>query len=155
MVNQLPPGFTHSKFKHSDVPVFQLTLHSLLSLFAQRVSENPCEIRSFRTLSKNNRVYPNNSQPGTRSIHQARITRLLRPGRAVSALSFACFAVSSPRLASHESPITSHESPVTGSHPPVPNRTDSHTLQHVYTPCAILPFLHSGDRPFLPPWRPS
>jgi hypothetical protein len=37
----------------------------------------------------------------------------------------------------------------------VPNRTDGYTLQRVYTPCAILPFLHSGDRPFLPPWRPS
>src|SRR5712664_2692622 len=49
----------------------------------------------------------------------------------------------------------SHESPVTGSHPPVPNCTDGHTLQRVYTPCAILPFLRSGDRPFLPPWRPS
>ncbi len=49
----------------------------------------------------------------------------------------------------------SHESPVTGSHPPVPNCTDGHTLQRVYTPCAILPFLLSGDRPFLLPWRPS
>src|SRR5260370_2191732 len=49
----------------------------------------------------------------------------------------------------------SHESPVTGSHPPVPNCTDGHTLQRVYTPYAILPFLHSADRPFLPPRRSS
>src|SRR5712664_1943647 len=50
---------------------------------------------------------------------------------------------------------TSHQSPVTGSHPPVPNCTDGHTLQRVYTPCAILPFLLSADRPFLPPRRSS
>jgi hypothetical protein len=47
-------------------------------------------------------------------------------------------------------PVTSH-----GFSSPVPNCTDGYTLQRVYTPCAILPFLRSGDRPFLPPWRPS
>jgi len=50
---------------------------------------------------------------------------------------------------------TSHESPVPGSHPPVPNSTDGRTLQRVHTPCAILPFLRSADRPFLPPRRSS
>ena len=50
-------------------------------------------------------------------------------------------------------PVTSHQSRVL--HPPVPNRTDGHTLQPVHTPCAILPFLLSGDRPFLPPRRSS
>jgi hypothetical protein len=37
---------------------------------------------------------------------------------------------------------------------PVPNRTDDYALPAVYSRCAILPFLCSGDRPFLPPWRP-
>ena len=37
---------------------------------------------------------------------------------------------------------------------PVPNRTDDYGLPDVYSRCAILAFLRSGDRPFLPPWRP-
>ncbi|SRR5882724_11868304 len=41
------------------------------------------------------------------------------------------------------------------SAPPVPNRTDASSLPHLYCRCAILPFLRSGDRPFLPPWRSS
>jgi len=41
------------------------------------------------------------------------------------------------------------------SAPPVLNRTDDSTPPHIYNRCAILPSLRSGDRPFLPPWRPS
>ncbi len=37
---------------------------------------------------------------------------------------------------------------------PVPNCTDHSTLPHIYSRCAILPSPRSGDRPFLPPWRP-
>jgi hypothetical protein len=37
---------------------------------------------------------------------------------------------------------------------PVPNRTDDYGLPDVYSRCAILAFLRSGDRPFLPPRRP-
>jgi hypothetical protein len=37
---------------------------------------------------------------------------------------------------------------------PVLNRTDDYGLPDVYSRCAILAFLCSGDRPFLPPWRP-
>jgi hypothetical protein len=41
------------------------------------------------------------------------------------------------------------------SSPPVLNRTDDSALPRLYCRCAILPSLRSGDRPFLPPWRPS
>jgi len=39
--------------------------------------------------------------------------------------------------------------------PTVPNRTDAYALLHIYNCCAVLPSLHSGDRPFVPPWRSS
>jgi hypothetical protein len=35
--------------------------------------------------------------------------------------------------------------------PTVPKETDDYILPPVYIPCAILPFLRSGDCPFLPP----
>jgi hypothetical protein len=65
MVKQRRSGFSDSTFKRPNVPTFQLTVHSLLSLFEQRVFKNPFEIRSFRTLSRNCRVYTYNSQLGT------------------------------------------------------------------------------------------
>src|SRR5467141_3010077 len=63
-----------STFRRSDMPTFQRTLHSLLSLFEQRVFENPFEIRRFRTLSKNSRVCGIASHSGTRffTSHQSR-----------------------------------------------------------------------------------
>jgi hypothetical protein len=36
---------------------------------------------------------------------------------------------------------------------PVPNRTADCTLLRIYSPCAILPSLRSGNRPVLPRWR--
>jgi hypothetical protein len=48
---------------------------------------------------------------------------------------------------------SNHVPPITSR--PVPNRTDGATPPHVYSRCAILPILRSGDRPFLPPWRLS
>ncbi len=72
MVNQLPLGFGDSTFRRSDPPTFQRTLHLLLSLFEQRVFENPFEIKRFRTLSKNSRVYGIASHSGTRFFHQSR-----------------------------------------------------------------------------------
>ena len=81
MVNQFPLGFGDSTFRRSDPPTFQRTLHLLLSLFEQRVFENPFEIKRFRTLSKNSRVYGIASHSGTRFFHQSPVTGLLRPCR--------------------------------------------------------------------------
>src|SRR5713226_853147 len=81
MLNQLPLGFGDSTFRRSDPPTFQRTLHLLLSLFEQRVFENPFEIKRFRTLSKNSRVYGIASHSGTRFFHQSPVTGLLRPCR--------------------------------------------------------------------------
>jgi hypothetical protein len=54
---------------------------------------------------------------------------------------------------SHQSQVTSHLPRIAS--PPVPNRTDDYTLPQVYSHHAILPSLHSADRPFLPRWRSS
>jgi hypothetical protein len=59
MVNQLPPEFDVQDVQtlgRCDVPTFRCSLHSLLSLFEQRVFENPFEITRFPTLFKNRGV---------------------------------------------------------------------------------------------------
>ncbi len=63
-----------STFRPSDVPTFQRTLHSLLSLSAQRVFHNSFAFTGIRTLSKNCRVYPNSSLSGT--AHSSLVTIL-------------------------------------------------------------------------------
>jgi len=115
------------------LPVLELTprqspLHSS-PLFSRTYALPILQLLSFHTHACNGGVYPPH-HPGRPLVHNGQLPVQLR------------FP-------------TSHESPVTRSHPPVPNCTDGRTLQRVYTPCAILPFLRSADRPFLPPWRPS
>jgi hypothetical protein len=53
MVNQLPPEFVVQTLRRSDVatcPTFRCSLHSLLSLFEQRVFENSFADKNIRTL---------------------------------------------------------------------------------------------------------
>ena len=58
MVNQHPPDLDVWTFRRSDVPTFQRTLHSLFSLFAQRVFHNSFTFTGIHTLSKNSRGVP-------------------------------------------------------------------------------------------------
>src|SRR5712691_2552756 len=58
MVNQHPPELDVWTFRRSDVAAFQRTLHSLFSLFAQRVFHNSFAFTGIRTLSENCRGVP-------------------------------------------------------------------------------------------------
>jgi hypothetical protein len=154
MVNQLLPSLCDSTFKRAHAqPSISFIFIFLRHAPTQRLPHNSFPINQLRTLSvATEGVPPFHGFPASEPSSLRILGELC-----TSAFSFTCFALSSPRLAHtpNLSPVTDHESSATDSHPPVPNCTDGHTLQRVYTPCAILPFLLSGDRPFLPPWRPS